>query len=77
MAIPLGIVLHAVQLRAVWVLGLWFVMQLLSSMLASGGEGGIAFGAHIGGFVAGMLLIPLFKSRDVPLQNPFTAFRGE
>jgi membrane associated rhomboid family serine protease len=76
-AIPLGVVLQTVQLRAVWVLGLWFVMQLRSSMLASGGEGGIAFGAHIGGFVAGMLLIPLFKSRDVPLQNPFTAFRGE
>jgi membrane associated rhomboid family serine protease len=29
--------------------------------------GGVALGAHIGGFVAGMLLIPLFKDRHVPL----------
>lgn len=57
--------------RAVWVLAGWFVLQLLMSATARGGSGeeagGIAFGAHIGGFIAGALLIPFFKHRDVPL----------
>ena len=47
---------------------LWFVLQLLSNLFASG-EGGVAFRAHIGGFIAGMLLIPLFKRKDVPLRS--------
>ncbi len=52
--------------RAAWVLALWFVMQLVMS-LGAAGEGGVAFGAHIGGFLAGALLIPFFKHADVPL----------
>lgn len=58
--IPLGFLLQAVRMPAVLVLGLWFGLQLLSEAYA--GEGaGVAFRAHIGGFVAGMLLIPVFK----------------
>jgi membrane associated rhomboid family serine protease len=34
------------------------------------GSGGVAFRAHIGGFIAGMVLIPLFKRRNVRLFNP-------
>ena len=30
-------------------------------------QGGIAFGAHIGGFIAGLILVALFKKRSVPL----------
>ena len=63
--------LQAIQLRAVWVLGLWFVMQLLSSTLTASDERGIAFAAHIGGFIAGIALIPVFKHRGIALQNPF------
>jgi membrane associated rhomboid family serine protease len=69
--IPLGFIIQTIQLRAVWVLGLWFAMQLLSSALTASGEGGVAFGAHIGGFIAGMALIPFFKHKDIALQNPF------
>ncbi len=69
--IPLGFFPYTVALRAAWVLGLWFAMQLLNSLLAAPGQGGVAFGAHIGGFVAGMLLIPFFKRRGVPLHHPF------
>ncbi len=70
--IPLGFVLQTVRMPAGAVLVLWFVLQLLSSVLAGeGGGGGVAFRAHIGGFVAGMLLIPLFKRREVPLRLPF------
>jgi membrane associated rhomboid family serine protease len=64
-------VLQTVRMPAGAVLVLWFVLQLLSSLLATEGSGGVAFRAHIGGFVAGMLLIPLFKRREVPLRLPF------
>jgi membrane associated rhomboid family serine protease len=69
-AIPLGFVLQTVRLPAGAVLALWFVLQLASNLFASG-QGGVAFRAHIGGFVAGMLLIPLFKRKDVPLRRPW------
>lgn len=53
------------------VLGMWFVMQLLSGGMNIGGKGGgVAFFAHIGGFIAGMALIGLFKRRDVPFFSP-------
>jgi len=49
------------QVTAFFYLALWFLMQLLSGTAAVGGEAtGIAFFAHIGGFVAGILLFPLF-----------------
>ena len=69
-AIPFGFYLHTMSLKAGWVLGFWFLMQLVSSVLAAGQQGGVAFGAHIGGFVAGLLLVPLFKRRGVPLFHP-------
>jgi membrane associated rhomboid family serine protease len=65
--IPLGFLLYPVQWPAVLVLGLWFAIQIGSSLMVTGDEGGVAWFAHVGGFVAGMALIPLFKRRDVPL----------
>jgi membrane associated rhomboid family serine protease len=68
-AVPLGFILHTMRLPASIVLGLWFVIQIFSSLAA--GEGpGVAWFAHIGGFIAGMALIPLFKRRRVRLFNP-------
>lgn len=60
--IPLGFFTQLVRLPAMLVLGLWFGMQLLSEMFAQEGAG-VAFRAHIGGFVAGMLLLPAFRRR--------------
>jgi membrane associated rhomboid family serine protease len=62
--IPLGFVSHVARIPAVWVLLLWFVLQLVSN--AAGAQTGVAFSAHIGGFVAGVALIGLFKHRWVP-----------
>ncbi len=59
--------IRLLNVPAVIVLGLWFALQLLSGWGSSAEEGGVAFWAHIGGFVAGIVLIPLFKDRDVPL----------
>jgi membrane associated rhomboid family serine protease len=48
-------------------LGIWIVFQVISSMGMLGGEqpggGGVAYAAHIGGFVAGLLLVKLFARK--------------
>ncbi len=64
--IPVFFVLQVVRLPALLVLGFWFLIQLLSSLLAQPGTGGVAFRAHIGGFVAGLILLPLFRPRRHP-----------
>ncbi len=50
-------------------LGIWIAMQLVSSMSMLGGEGsqgGVAYAAHIGGFLAGMILVKFFTASAVP-----------
>jgi membrane associated rhomboid family serine protease len=58
----LGYFARVAQLPALLVLGFWFVLQLFNGLLAFGGAqiGGVAWFAHIGGFVAGLLLVRLF-----------------
>ena len=68
--IPLGFILQTMRIPAGIVLLLWFGLQLLSNSMADG-QGGVAFRAHIGGFVAGMLLIPIFKQRRFRLRLPW------
>lgn len=68
--IPIFFYPYMIQLPAGWVLGFWFVMQLISALGAPAGEGGVAFGAHVGGFVVGMALVPLFRRRGVRLLHP-------
>jgi len=59
----LGIFITRVALPAYLMLGYWFLLQLLGGLPAVGGHapGGVAFWAHVGGFLAGALLIPFFK----------------
>jgi rhomboid family protein len=60
------------QVPAFIAIGLWFVFQLISGlgMLGAGSKsGGVAYGAHIGGFLAGLILITPFmigRSREAP-----------
>jgi membrane associated rhomboid family serine protease len=58
----LGYFARMAQLPALLVLGFWFVLQLFNGLLAFGMTqlGGVAWFAHIGGFVAGLLLVRLF-----------------
>jgi membrane associated rhomboid family serine protease len=59
------------------VLGMWFITQLVSGGMSAGSTGGgVAFFAHIGGFIAGMLLIGLFKRKDVQFFAPSRATWG-
>ncbi len=68
--IPLGFYAHMVRLPAGLVLGIWFAIQIFSSMAADPNSAGVAWFAHIGGFIAGLALIPLFKRRGVTLFHP-------
>lgn len=65
--VPLGFISQLIRLPAIVVLGFWFVLQLLNTALTDSTGGGVAWGAHLGGFVAGVVLIPFFKRRDVTL----------
>jgi membrane associated rhomboid family serine protease len=60
-----GFYIRTVEVPALIVLGLWFVLQFLNVLVSSGSGGGVAWHAHIAGFVAGIFLIGLFKRRDV------------
>ncbi len=53
------------RLPAMLLLLLWFAVQLLSDLAAHDGGSSVAFRAHIGGFLTGLVLVPLFKRREV------------
>jgi membrane associated rhomboid family serine protease len=51
------------QVRAIFAVGLWFVLQLVGGLgVLGGGNDGVAYAAHIGGFIAGLALIKLFDA---------------
>lgn len=66
-ALPIFFFIHIVRVPAYLVLGLWFVLQFVNAAMMAGGGGGVAYGAHIGGFVAGAILILLFRKKGVRL----------
>jgi membrane associated rhomboid family serine protease len=62
----LGFFYQLIQVPALLVLGFWFVLQLIdgvTSLGAPSADGGIAFFAHIGGFVAGLVIGLLVRGR--------------
>jgi membrane associated rhomboid family serine protease len=62
----LGFFATTIQLPAYVMLGYWIVLQVLSGLPALAGmdRGGVAFFAHIGGFVAGLVLVKIFETRE-------------
>ncbi len=61
--IPLGFYIQLVKIPAIYVLGLWILVQIINGIFTRGVGGGVAWFAHIGGFVAGIVLIGLFKKK--------------
>lgn len=57
----LGFLIQTASVPAIFFLGLWFVMQMLGGMA---GGSNVAFGAHIGGFVAGCIFILLLSKKE-------------
>ncbi len=65
--IPLGFFTQLAEIPALIVLGFWILVQVFNGFLTFDfAGGGVAWFAHIGGFVGGMLLIGIFKNRTVP-----------
>ena len=63
--VPLGFFITSMALPAWVMLGYWLLIQFLSGLTTIGGEGGgVAFWAHVGGFVAGVVLVKLFARSD-------------
>jgi membrane associated rhomboid family serine protease len=63
----LGFFYQLINVPAIIVLGFWFILQLIDgigSLGLAGAEGGVAFFAHIGGFVAGLVVGVLIRFRD-------------
>lgn len=60
--VPIIFVFTVIDVPAWIFLGLWFVYQFFSGVgsLGDAGAGGVAFWAHVGGFVAGLILVKLF-----------------
>ncbi|HET9253103.1 MAG TPA: rhomboid family intramembrane serine protease [Candidatus Eisenbacteria bacterium] len=65
--VPLGFFIQLMELPAVVLLVIWVVIQALSGLVSFGvgQSGGVAWGAHVGGFVAGLVLVKLFRPRRV------------
>jgi membrane associated rhomboid family serine protease len=62
-------IITIIAVPAVFVIGLWFLTQLVQGVTELGAEGqtsGVAFWAHIGGFVAGLLLVFVFRGPRKP-----------
>lgn len=61
----LGFFVQVVRLPALFVIGLWIVIQFINGIISKGiaGQGGVAWFAHIGGFVFGILMIKFFLVR--------------
>jgi membrane associated rhomboid family serine protease len=58
-----------VEVPAIFLLGFWFVMQLFSAgaiaVTANSQGGGVAFAAHVAGFIAGAVGVLLFRKREL------------
>lgn len=61
--IPIFVIFTLAELPAVVFLGFWFLLQLFQGIATIGVDVNIAWWAHIGGFVAGMVLVNLFGKR--------------
>jgi len=62
--IPFGFFSQLIKIKAIYVLGFWFLLQFINSSTASAQGGGVAYAAHIGGFISGVILILFFNKKN-------------
>lgn len=60
--IPIIIIPYFIEIPALFFLGIWFVIQFLSAAASSAGAGGIAWWAHVAGFLSGIFLLKILLS---------------
>jgi rhomboid family protein len=65
--IPIFFFITTIRVPALLVLGFWIVLQVVQTAVAPAGAGGVAYWAHIGGFLAGLILIVPLRRKGFPL----------
>jgi membrane associated rhomboid family serine protease len=69
--VVLGFFITRFSVSAGFMLGYWFLLQLIGGAVGLGRSGGgVAFWAHVGGFGAGVLLIALFRDPELVRRHP-------
>lgn len=63
--VPLFFIPLFLEIPAFFLLGVWFVLQLLNAATTGAGAGGVAWWAHVGGFIAGIVFLKVFGSGPV------------
>ena len=69
--VPLIFFYEVFEMPAVVLLGFWFLLQLFSAgaiavTASTHGSGGVAFMAHVGGFIVGIIAVFILKKRQTP-----------
>jgi membrane associated rhomboid family serine protease len=73
--IPIFFIFTTVNIPAIFYLGFWFISQLFSGIASLGATmGGVAWWAHIGGFLFGLVISRFFMWRPKPLPEPWRPY---
>ena len=76
MLVFLGIFITTFTVPAVFMLGYWLLIQLLGGLGSIGAiGGGVAFWAHIGGFVGGAILVLFFRNPELVARHPYHGWK--
>jgi membrane associated rhomboid family serine protease len=76
MLVFLGFFVTTFTVPAVFMLGYWLLLQVIGGVGSIGAQGGgVAFWAHIGGFVAGALLVLLFRKPELVNRHPYHGWK--
>ncbi len=72
----LGFYVTTIAVPAIFMLGYWLLLQVVGGFASLNVDGGgVAFWAHVGGFVAGALLVYLFRDAELLARHPYYGFR--
>ena len=71
----LGFFVTTIAVPAVFMLGYWFLLQLIGGFGSVGAKGGVAFWAHVGGFAAGAVLVMLFRKPKLLHRHPYYGWK--
>jgi membrane associated rhomboid family serine protease len=73
--ILLGFFVTTIAVPAVFMLGYWFLLQVIGGFGSVGAKGGVAFWAHVGGFAAGAALVLLFRKPELLHRHPYYGWK--
>jgi membrane associated rhomboid family serine protease len=69
--VPIVFFLTVIEVPAILFIGFWFITQLFSGLASIGAVEGVAWWAHIGGFIVGLVIGPFFLRRSPPRHIEF------